>query len=367
MNQDEYRKVAFFVQKLPPTVNIETVPVLKQLAQAHRYLAELKGGCRSIPNDAILVNTLALQEAKDSSEVENIVTTHDELFQQSLFEDGPGNPAAKEVQNYASALKLGFQLVRKSGILANSTIKKIQEELEGNQAGFRKQAGTALKNQNTGEVVYVPPQHPDEIDALMANLEAFIHDDALSSLDPLIKMAVIHFQFESVHPFYNGNGRTGRIMNVLYLVHKGLLDLPVLYLSRFITQDKKEYYDRLQAVRDGGEWEAWVIYMLKGVETTARQTLAIVEEINKMMMDYKHRIRKEFKFYSQDLLNNLFSHPYTKIDFLRRDLKVSRLTAAKYLDTLAEKGYLEKKRLGRSNYYINTPLFRLLSNVPEGV
>ncbi|MSR78458.1 MAG: Fic family protein [Candidatus Omnitrophica bacterium] len=358
-------KPSFHLEILPPPVNLETVPILKKLGMAHRYLAELKGISGTIPNQAILINSLSLQEAKDSSAIENIITTHDELFQEELFADITSNPEAKEVRRYAIALKKGFELVQKSKLLTNQHILEIQDTLGASRAGFRKLPGTELKNLETGRTVYVPPQNHDDIVRLMTNLERFINDDALLAIDPIIKMAVIHYQFESIHPFYDGNGRTGRIINILYLVQKELLNIPVLYLSRYIIQNKNKYYQYLQNVRDKGDWESWILYMLEGIEQTARQTIAIVQGIGKAMLDYKHRIRDNYKFYSQDLLNNLFSHPYTKIDFLRRDLRVSRLTATKYLDILAKDGFLRKKKMGRSNYYINTVLFNLLTKTPK--
>jgi Fic family protein len=350
--------------ELPPTFNLETLPILKKVAQSHRYLAELKGISATIPNQAILINTLALQEAKDSSAIENIVTTHDELFRQELFVEPVANAAAKEVSRYSAALKKGFRQVVKTGLLTGNNIIEIQAELEGNRQGFRTMPGTELKNQDTGATVYVPPQDGEEIKRLMANLERYINEDDFSKVDPLIKMAVIHFQFESIHPFYDGNGRTGRIINILYLVQKGLLNIPVLYLSRYVIENKSEYYRHLQNVRDAASWEDWVLFMLDGVEKTSKQTIAIVQAIHGAMLDFKHRIRDKFKFYSQDLLNNLFSHPYTKIQFLQRDLGVSRLTATKYLDILAKEGFLRKKKKGRSNYYINTVLFDILTKVP---
>jgi Fic family protein len=348
-------KTPFSLSELPLKASVmESVPILKKAAQAHRYLAELKGVSGTIPNQSILINTLALQEAKDSSAVENIITTHDELFRGDIFSDAISSPAAKEVRRYSVALKKGFRLVKENRLLTNNHILDIQAELEGNRSGFRTLPGTELKNKDTGETVYVPPQDRDEIERLMRNLESFINDDGVSGADPLVKMAVIHHQFESIHPFYDGNGRTGRIINILYLVQKGLLNIPVLYLSRYIIQRKSEYYRLLQSVRDADGWEEWILYMLEGVEKTARQTISVVLGIGKAMMDYKHRI-----------LNNLFSHPYTKIDFIRRDLRVSRLTASKYLDRLASDGFLRKEKMGRSNYYINTTLFDLLTKVPD--
>ena len=218
-----------------------------------------------------------------------------------------------------------------------------------------------LKNDRTGETVYTPPQHTDDIIRLMSRLEAFINDDNTGKpIDPLIRMALLHHQFESIHPFYDGNGRTGRIINVLYLVLTGLLDIPVLYLSRYLVWNKSEYYRLLQHVRDTGEWEGWLLYMLEAVEQTAKDGIDTVQHIHQAMLDYKHRIRQNFSFYSQDLINHLFNHPYTKIDFLMKTLKVSRPSAAKYLDELTEGGFLHKENIGRSNYYINIALMDIL-------
>ena len=353
--------MSYNIPTLPLAIELETVPVLKKAASAHRYLAELKGMSRSIPNQSILVNTLALQEAKDSSAIENIITTHDELFREELFPEYASNASAKEVKNYVTALKRGFDLVQQSSLLTNNHILSIQEALENNRAGFRKLPGTELKNDLTGEIVYTPPQSHDEILRLMSNLERFINDDTMSTLDPLIKMAIIHHQFESIHPFYDGNGRTGRIINVLYLVAKGLLDIPVLYLSRYIVCNKADYYQKLQNVRENGEWEPWVLYMLDSVETTSRQTITIIQEIGTAINQYRDGIRESCKFYSQDLINNLFYHPYTKIEFLTQALNITRPTATKYLDALCAEGYLQKEKIGRSNYYINKALFGILT------
>ncbi len=345
-----------------PSESIETRAVLKQAAEAHRYLAELKGISASIPNEAILINTLSLQEAKDSSAVENIITSQDELFRAELYANGPA-PAAKEVQNYAQALKLGFNRVRQSGLIRLDDVLAIQETMEKNKAGLRKLPGTVLKNQKTGEVVFTPPQRPDEVTALMDNLMQYINDDSLCEIDPLIKMALIHHQFESIHPFYDGNGRTGRIINLLYLVAKDLLDLPVLYLSRYIIQNKANYYSELQHVRTHGEWEAWLLYMLKGVTETARHTIALINQIKVLMQQYHDDIRTQLpkKIYRKELLENLFKHPYTKIEFVMNDLGVTRLTATKYLDSLTQHGFVHKAKIGRSNFYINHALFDLLT------
>ncbi|MBV2234833.1 MAG: Fic family protein [Sterolibacterium sp.] len=345
------------LEQLDPS-RFETTPILKQLVAAHRALAGLKGVAGSMPNQGILLNTLALQEAKDSSEIENIITTHDELFRE-VAQDQTTTPAAKEVARYSHALRIGFDAVRESGLLTGNQIVAIQAGLEKNRAGYRKLPGTVLKS-NTGRVIYTPPS-PEVLPQLMSDLERFINDTTPFEADPLVKMALIHHQFESIHPFYDGNGRTGRIINVLYLVKQGLLDSPVLYLSRAIVRSKLDYYRLLQAVREQDAWEDWVLYLLRAVELTATEGIATIEAIKAAMMDYKHRIRADHKFYSQDLINNLFSHPYTRIEFLCRDLKIGRITAARYLDALAADGFLRKHKVGRSNYYINISLFKILA------
>ena len=346
---------------LPHLGDIETKPVLKKLARAHQALAELKGVAASMPNQRILTSTLALQEAKDSSEIENIITTHDDLYRSDSAKGHFITLAAKEVHNYADALRAGFERVKKTGLLTVNDILTIQAGIEENRAGFRKLPGTALKNDQTGETIYTPPQHSDDITALMGNLERFINDPELCDWDPLTKMAVIHHQFESIHPFYDGNGRTGRIVNVLYLVKEGLLDIPVLYLSNHIVRHKADYYRLLQTVRDEDSWEDWVLYLLDAVEQTAGQTITTVEAIKTALFDYKQRIRASYKFYSQDLINNLFMHPYTKIEFVQRDLGVSRITATKYLEALTAGGFVEKQKIGRGNYYVNKALSAVLA------
>jgi Fic family protein len=351
----------FILPTLPPKEFAETSTILRQLAKSHRYLAELKGTSKTIPNESILISTLTLQEAKESSEIENIVTTHDDLFKENIFIDSK-NPASKEVFNYAQGLKLGFEIVRNEQLLLNKHILIIQKELLESNAGFRIQGGTKLLN-SQGQIVYTPPQNAAEVLALMSNLEKFINDNDFSDIDPLIKMAIIHYQFESIHPFYDGNGRTGRIINILYLVLQGLLDIPILYLSRYITQNKMEYYQVLQDVRTKNDWEHLILYFLKSIEVTAKQTIDLIININKLMHDYKTDIQTKLpKIYSQDLVNNLFRNPYTKIEFLELELKVSYLTARKYLDILAENGFVEKTKVGKSNYYINSSFIKVLMN-----
>jgi len=360
-------KTTYKIPVLPPSGDLETREVLRELSHAHRHLAELKGRAAAIPNQAILIDTLSLQEAKASSEIENIVTTQDEIFQASLFLDGPGSPNAKEVANYRDALKKGFDSLKSNhGLLTNNAIVEMFRVLKRTEEGFRSTPGTALKNDRTGALVYVPPQDRDQIATHMTALERFINDDDASDLDPLVKMAIIHHQFESIHPFSDGNGRIGRIINVLYLTRTGLLDIPILYLSRYITNHKADYYRLLQGVRDDGAWEPWLIYMLRAVSMTAQQTLALIEGMRLLMADYKRRLRADPDIrYSQDLLNNLFRHPYTRIEFLQHDLGVTRQTAAKRLDQLAAAGFLQKHQQGRNNYFINAPLIELFMRVSE--
>ncbi|PWJ54755.1 Fic family protein [Dyadobacter jejuensis] len=353
------------IPHLPLPMDLETKAILKKTAAARSALAEMKGAALSIPNENILLSTLSLQEAKDSSAIENIITTHDELYQGDYLKKQFRSIASKEVHNYAEALLWGFETVRYQGFLSNNHILQMQAKLEQNEAGFRRVPGTELKNEQTGETVYTPPQTYDEVLVLMNNLEKFINDNELSDWDPLVKMAVIHHQFESIHPFYDGNGRTGRIINILYLVKEGLLNLPILYLSRYINQNKADYYRLLQKVRTESAWEEWVLYILAGVEQTSLQTIKIIEGIKNLMLKHKRKIRENTKFYSQDLINNLFKHPYTKIDFVMNDLDVSRITATKYLDELDRIGIVQKMKLGRDNYYINTDLYNLLSSVNQ--
>lgn len=358
-------KPSYAIPDLPPKAELETVQVLKLTALAHRYLAELKGRSSNIPNAGILIDTLALQEAKASSEIENIVTTQEEVFQVSLFPENPASPAAKEVALYREALRAGFQKqLEQQGLLTNNNIVAMFQILKRTQDGFRETPGTALLNESDGRLVYIPPQDAEQVKACMGRLEKFINDDACCDLDPLIKMAIIHHQFESIHPFPDGNGRIGRIINVLYLTRQKLLDIPILYLSRYITAHKADYYKYLQSVREDGNWEPWLLYMLRAVAETSVETLRLVQEIRQLMAEYKVRIRNEHrKIYSQELLNTLFRHPYTRIDYLVNELDTTRQTAARYLDELAGAGMLTKHRVGKFNYYVNDRLAALFAEV----
>jgi len=351
---------------IPNESELESVQILKGLARAHRYLAELKGVAKTIPNEGMLISTLTMQEAKDSSAIENIITTHDELFKVTVLKGEKVNQAAKEVENYRAALRESYRQTRDSGLIRVNDILQMQAIIEPDRAGIRKIPGTIVGNAETGEVVYTPPQHPDEIIELLDNLVTYINDDQLSELDPLIKMALIHHQFESIHPFYDGNGRSGRIINILYLVKNDLLDLPILYLSRYIVRTKTEYYRLLQSVRDENDWQSWVLYIIKGIEETAKETIEFINQIRTLVLETKRRMRSDLpKIYSQDLLNNLFFHPYTKVQFVVDQLGVSRITATRYLNQLAEHGFVSKHKMGRTNFYVNEPLLRLISQQEE--
>ncbi len=334
-----------------------------QLIMAHRRLAELKGVAPLLPNQDILLNTLALQEAKDSSALENIITSHDELFKQGLEMPQFSHAAAKEVGRYSAALKLGFAQITSKGRLTLDDLVAIQAALVIGEPGpgIRTRPGTIVLNRTSGEVIYTPPQDHDQIVELLERMLACFNEAPDLGLDPLLRMALIHYQFEKIHPFYDGNGRTGRILNLLYLVQHGLLDLPILYLSRYIVREKSTYLAHFRADQTNDHWEAWLKFMLRGVELTSTETIQTIHALRDLMADYQERIKTRLpKIYSLDLLNALFKHPYTKIDFVVRDVGVQRAAAARYLDALTGEGFLDKQKLWRSSYYINQPLFELL-------
>lgn len=345
---------------LPVNYDFNQIEILKKCNLANKKLAELKGICHTIPNSEILINTLSMTEAKSSSHIENIITTYNDLCKEDIDINVSGS--AKEVKYYIDALKQGYQLVKKDSFLITRHMIDINNMLQNYQGGLRNQSGTVLKNDRTGEVVYTPPQHIDEIQNLLKNLEQYINEDH-DDLDHLIKMAIIHHQFESIHPFFDGNGRTGRIINVLYLVIKDLIDIPILYISRYIIQHKDDYYRLLQAVRENGDWTAWVIYMLSAVEETATETINQILAIKQIHTDIKTLIKQQLpKLYSRDLVDNLFLHPYTKIDYIQANLNISRQTASSYLNKITEIGILDKVKLGTTYYFVNKKLFATLLN-----
>lgn len=349
--------------------DFHTNEIQGRLAESHRYLGELKGACLSIPNQEILISTLTLQESEQSSAIESIFTTQDALYKAKLNPE-TADSASKEVSRYADALLTGNQTVQRENSIVVDTVLQIQADIPSDspnfQAGFRDDSRkkVAVINELTGDVIYRPPKSQN-IRKLMKEWEEFANDDSRSRLDPLVKMALLHHQFETIHPFEDGNGRTGRILNILYLVKNDLLHSPILYLSRYINQTKRDYYRLLQEVRTHGKWDEWVVYMLEGVYQISRNTLWLINEIRSLLQEAKQAIREQhLKIYSQDLLNNLFTHPYTKAKFLADDIGVSNNTAARYLQVLADDGILSQHKLGRENYYINTKLTALLFNIP---
>src|SRR3990167_1721777 len=343
---------------LPPAVDLEATAILKKAISANRALAELKGAVKSIPNQGILVNGIVLQEARLSSEIENIVTTNDELYSAAADEKLASNPHAKEVLLYRQALWHGFTSLKKKPLATNLFIE-IAEIIKGKNIGIRKVPGTKIAN-SKGEVIYTPPEGESVIRDKLSNLEKFLHDE--DGIDPLIKLAALHYQFEAIHPFVDGNGRTGRIINILFLVEKGLLDSPILFLSHYILWTKSNYYAGLRSVTEQGAWVDWVTYMLEAIETTALETQQRVTNINTAMDKAKELIKaKAPKIYSKDLIETIFEHPYCKIRFLEEAGIAKRQTAAVYLQTLEEIGLLRNIKKGREQYYINDELVKVLS------
>lgn len=347
------------LEMLPMKKNIETKRVLKQLSRASRELAELKGIAKTMPNQNILINAITINEAKTSSSIENIVTTHDEIYR-AMVRTSDTSPAAKEVIDYRSAIWEGFELVKKKQVINSNIIVRIQEKLEHNQAGIRNLPGTVIKNNITGEIVYTPPQKKEDILKYIKNLEDYINNE--DTVDPLIKLAIIHYQFESIHPFYDGNGRTGRIINILYLVLKGLLDTPILYLSKYIIRNKLKYYELFKEVRKTGNYEEWIIYFLEGIEETSEETITIINKIREEIVNMKYELREKTKIYSRELLEALFFEFYTKIPYIQEQLGVSDKTAQKYLDNLVDLGFLTSEKIGRERIYKNERLFKIIKD-----
>ena len=342
-------------------VNLKTNKILEQLTVSSRALAELKGYANTIPNMHILINAVTINEAKDSSAIENIVTTHDDIYK-FLTESGFKEENAKEVVDYRNAIWTGYEQVKKDGYINTNTIVKMQGIIEHNNAGIRKLPGTELKNSLTGETIYTPPQNEEEIRDYLRNLEKFINNNE-DGIDPLIKVCLIHYQFESIHPFYDGNGRTGRILNILYLVLNNLIDSPILYLSKYINKTKQEYYKLFNEVRNNNNFEDWILYILKGIEITSKETITLIEKIQNEMKNYKEEFRSKLpKIYSKELLESLFYEVYTKIAYIEKACGVTRLTATSYLNQLEKIGLLESEKIGREKIYKNLRLIKLLSD-----
>jgi len=350
------------LEKLPPNrEKVETVEILRQLSKSSQVLGELKGIAKTIPNQAMLINAVVLQEAKDSSEIENIITTQDELYK-ALATNGKQQTQVKEVINYRKAIFTGFELIKKQGFLRMKDLETIQKTVVENNAGIRAMAGTVLKNDKTGEIVYTPPQEKDEILDLLSNFLEYFNIKQ-NDLSPLINLAVLHYQFESIHPFYDGNGRTGRILNILYLIINDLLDIPILYLSSYINENKPEYYRLLNTVNKTGKWDDYIIYMLKAVEETSLNTIGKINKI-KEQLDKTIQIvqEKEPKIYRKELIELLFEQPYSKIEFVVNRLNVERKAASRYLKKLEGIGILKSQKIGRETIYVNKELIEILKH-----
>lgn len=346
---------------LPPTAPLETKSILKTAVSAHRQLAELKGISNVMPNPAILVNAITLQEARSSSEIENVLTTNERLFEAFSSARGAVDPHTKEVLWYREALWEGFHTLKKRPVFSTNFFVTIYQTIKQTNAGVRNTPGTKIAN-GRGNALYTPPEGETLIREKLENLEDFIHNEG-DGLDPLVKLAVMHYQFEAIHPFADGNGRTGRILNVLFLVFKGLLDVPILYLSEFIIKEKRRYYELLREVCEKGEWENWILFILTAIEETSQSTVKKVIQINRLLEDTIAHCRRTLPsyMYSKELVELLFERPYCKVKFLvERDI-AKRQRAAVYLKTLEEIGVVRKKKVGKENLYLNVKLYELLA------
>ncbi len=344
---------------LPPTVDIESKPVLKACTKTRVALAALRQATALIPNPAVLINSIPLLEAQASSAIENIVTTTDELFRHAQLESLTAEPATKEALRYRTALKAGFDSLKKRP-LTTRTAEEVCTIIKDVRMTVRKVPGTKLANSATGESIYTPPEGESCLRDKLANWERFIHDDG--DMDPVVRMAVSHYQFEAIHPFTDGNGRTGRVLNLLMLVEQGLLDLPVLYLSRYVIRNKAAYYNALLAVTTHGDWESWILYMLHATEDTAKWTLAKIEAVRKLMEQTAEFARKAAaKQYSRELVELVFVQPYCRIENVVEAGIARRQTASTYLHKLEAIGILEQKQIGLKKLFLNSRFLKLLT------
>jgi Fic family protein len=345
---------------LPGRQTLETVPVLRKCVTASRALAGLKEAARLIPNQDVLINSIPLREARDSSAIENIVTTNDTLFRYANIDPEKADDATKEALRYRAALMQGFKDVQ-ARPLSTSTAVLVCRAIKNVELDVRQVPGTALAHHPGGKVIYTPPEGQALLREMLADWERFLH--ANDDLDPIIRMAAAHYQFEAIHPFTDGNGRTGRVLNTLYLINKKLLDLPILYLSRYINEHRSEYYDRLLAVTTAGAWEDWVLYMLAAVEETSRWTTAKISAVRDLMDSTVAYVSTSSpKIYSRELVEVIFTQPYSRISDVVDAKIANRATASKYLKELATRGVLEERREGRENIYINVRFLDLLTS-----
>lgn len=345
---------------LPPTADLETKEILTKTIRASRALAQLNGAIRNLPNPSLFLDTLHLQEAKASSEIENIITTNDDLYQAVVADKKFDNPATKEVISYKEAIWLGFSRIEKQPFITTNLCVELVQCIKQNTAGIRTTPGTTLSN-TQGEVIYTPPTGEQLIREKMANLETFINEN--DSIDPLIKMAISHYQFEAIHPFSDGNGRTGRILLLLQLKLEKLLDIPALFLSEYIIEQKNKYYEGLKSVTENNDWSKFILYMLDMVETTAIKGLERLELIIQLMETTGQEIKEKLpKVYSKDLVEVIFKLPYTKRQNLIDIGLGTPKTVGNYLIALEEKGFLKSVRVGKEKLYLNPSLMNILEN-----
>jgi Fic family protein len=347
---------------LPPKTELENTEILKTAISANKALAELKGMAKTIPNQAILINSLPLQEAKSSSAIENVLTTNDKLFEAFASKGNEYDPQTKEVLRYKEALWEGYNRLKKNNLLTTNLFISIFQKIKETTAEIRNTPETTIST-STGEVIYTPPEGENLIRDKLFNLEEYINNTEDKN-DPLIKLAVIHYQFEAIHPFTDGNGRTGRIINILYLVHQNLLELPVIYLSRYIIENKDDYYRLLKAVTEKNEWTGWILYVLYGIlntaETTVNKIIDIKNLLDKTLAEMKQKLSN--RVYSKELIELLFIQPYCKVEFVVDAGIAKRQTAAEYLKEIEKTGLLKSKKVGKEVLYLNLQLFELLKN-----
>lgn len=344
---------------LPYEVNLNSIEILKQLSVANNNIGELKGILNLLPNPKLTLSLILIRESKDSSAIENIITTYDQIFKE-IVSKNPSGGKPKEVVNYKLAIEHGLRLIRENHFISTNILVEIQKRIEQNKGGIRKVPGTVIINDTTEEIVHTPPQNESLIREYMHNLEQYINLE--SEYDPLINMALIHFQFESIHPFYDGNGRTGRILNILYLVLKNKIQEPILYLSKYIIENKNEYYRLLKICNeDISNIPDFVIYILRGITETSKNTIELIMSINRSIEITKEEMKERLPdIYNFEIVEHLFSYLYTKNEYFRENLNISRATATKYLKALEKEGFIVSERLGKEVIYKNVQLFNLL-------
>lgn len=348
------------MHKLPFDLNLDDIDILKALSNANNKIGELNGLVKALPNPNIILNAVILGEAKESSEIENIVTTYDRIFKEITLKTK--DASSKEVVNYRQAILHGFKLLNDNGFISTNMLVEIHRIIEPSVGDVRKIPGTVILNTKTNEILHTPPQNESKIREYLSNLEKYINYPELENVDPLIKMGLIHFQFESIHPFHDGNGRVGRILNILYLVLEHKINIPILYLSKYINAHKKEYYDLLNMrQKDLSNYKKYIIYMLKAVNEMSQYTINFINKMLNCIDNAKNIVIEKLpKIYSQELIDYLFYDFYTKNEYLRNNLNISRNTASKYLHSLSKIGILIEEKVGKEIIYKNSYLYDLI-------